>query len=45
MVSLVSGEVKSFLVVRNTLNNKLNKDYSTSLAKTGQQKFTKVASV
>ena len=36
-------EVKSSLVVRNVLNNKLNKDYSTSLDKNGQQKSIKVA--
>ena len=37
VVFLVFGEVKSSLVVRNVLNNKLNKHYSTSLDKNGQQ--------
>ena len=43
MVFLVFGEVKSSLVVRNVLNNKLNKDYLTSLDENGQQKSIKVA--
>ena len=39
----LSGEVISSLVVRNVLNNKLNKDNSTSLDENGQQKSIKVA--
>ena len=42
MVSLV---FKSSLVVRDALNNKLNKDYSMSLDKNGQQKSNTVANV
>ena len=42
---LVFGEVKSSLVVKNALNNNINKDYSISLDKNGQQKFIKVANV
>ena len=37
VVFLVFGEVKSSLVVRNGLNNKLNKDYSTSFSKSAAE--------